>query len=671
MMLGDEIQQCCPRSPRVLPAGPEKGSTVTRYDLSAVPPQGGYVAKQCPVRVQNNALRPSEPLPPSPERQRRFDQGRGFEGSTVEHLEQVSTEVVVAAAETEEELEASTADAMESLVSVIVGGRLPTDSAGKRVGKPDLLVVADNGGYRPVDAKHHMTLEPAQDDRRGLPALCSSLAQPRLEDATVNDQYWAKKREDDLLQLAHYQRMLETAGLAAANGRWGGIVGTEQRIVWYDLDAPIWKTPSSTGTQKMRTTMERYDFEFDFRLDVIAVAHAHLRDSSVDLLVEPVAIGECPECPWRDYCREQLETGYGDVSLLPGIGWRQRKIHVAHGVRDRAELASLDIRTARLVADGVNVAEMQLLIEDLPPNTPVRDLAVVVRSKKALAALEDAGVRTFADLADLPRSTALYTDATMAALPEQIDLARAALGPASTYLRRGVETMLLPRADVEVDVDMENVEQGVYLWGALVSDRTKPDFTPRYTAFATWDPLDPDVELQNSLRFWEWLAAVRSEAEHKGLSFRAYCYNASAENTYLRRLGVAGGISDEVAAFIRSDQWVDLLKVIDAHLMTGGGLGLKKVAPIAGFSWSVEDPGGDASMLHYDRAVAGADEYEREHARTWLLTYNQGDVEATLAIRDWLDRENALLPRIESLDSMFVGKAGAQRSEVPDDDGTD
>ena len=628
---------------------------VTRYDLSAVPPQGGYVAKQCPVRAQNNVLRPSNPLPASPELQRRFDRGREFEGWAVERLEEVSAGVVVAAAqETEEELEASTAEAMDSRVSVIVGGRLPTDHVGKRVGKPDLLVVADDRGYRPVDVKHHMALEPAEADRRGLPALCSSLAEPRLEDATVDEQFWAKKREEDLLQLAHYQRMLETAGLAAASVRCGGIMGTEQRIVWYDLDAPIWNTPSSTGKQKVRTTMERYDFEFDFRLDVIAVAHAHLRDPSVDLLVVPVAIDECPQCPWRDYCRERLESGSGDVSLLPRIGWRQRRIHLAHGVRDRAELARLDIRTARLVSDGVDVAEMQSLIEDLPPETPIRDLGVVVRSKMQLAKLEDAGVGTFADLADLSRSTASYSDVAVSTLPEQIDLARATLGPAPLYRRRDVESFVVPRADIEVDVDMENVETGVYLWGALVSDRTKPGTAPDYKAFATWDPLDPEVEFQNSLRFWVWLAGVRNEAAHKGLSFRAYCYNASAENTYLRRLGMAGGILEDVIAFIRSDEWVDLLKVVDAHLMTGGGLGLKKVAPIAGFSWSVEDPGGGASMLRYDLAVPGEDEHEREHARTWLLTYNQGDVEATLAIRDWLEHDGALQPRIESLDSMFA-----------------
>jgi len=636
------------------PSRCREGGPLRRYDTSNLSPQGGYVAKQCPVRAQNNVLQPCQPLAASRELQRRFDRGREFEVSAVDDLEKASPGITVAAADTPEELEKATAEAIQDQAPVIVSGRLPTDLEGKRVGKPDLLVGANPAGYRPVDIKHHMTLAPAEPGRKGISAFCSSLDAPRLEDAEGDERYSARKREEDLLQLAHYQRMLEAAGLAAESGRWGGIIGTEERVVWYDLDAPMWITASSTGKQKVRTTMERYDFEFDFRLDVIAVAQAHLIDPSIELLVVPAAIDECPECPWRDYCRERLEAGSGDVSLIPRIGWRQRKLHFARGVRERAALARLDIPTARLVADGVNIAEMQSLIEDLPPETPISDLGAVVRSTKQLAALEDAGIRTFGDLEAMPAATAAYSDSGLSTLPEQIDLARAALGAEPIYRRRNVERLVVPRADIEVDVDMENVETGVYMWGALLSDRTKPAPSPEYTTFATWRPLDAEVEAANSGRFWAWLTELRDDAARRGFSFRAYCYNASAENTYLHRLGVARGILDEVTDFMRSDQWVDLLKVVSSQLITGGGLGLKKIAPIAGYAWSVDDPGGGASMVRYDVAVNSDDEAARDQARRWLLTYNQGDVEATLAIRDWLEHQGAELPTMESLDDQFV-----------------
>ena len=82
--------------------------------------------------------------------------------SAVEDLEKASPGITLAAADTPQELEDATAEAIEDRASVIVGGRLPTDHEGRRVGKPDLLVVADRGGYRPVDVKHHLTLAPAE-----------------------------------------------------------------------------------------------------------------------------------------------------------------------------------------------------------------------------------------------------------------------------------------------------------------------------------------------------------------------------------------------------------------------------------------------------------------------------------------------------------------------------
>jgi predicted RecB family nuclease len=90
---------------------------------------------------------------------------------------------------------------------------------------------------------------------------------------------------------------------------------------------------------------------------------------------------------------------------------------------------------------------------------------------------------------------------------------------------------------------------------------------------------------------------------------------------------------------------VDMLKVFDSQLITGAGVGLKAVAPLAGFTWPVEGAGGDEAMVRYDMAV-GADD-DRERARDWLLTYNRADVEATLGLRNWLERVGDTIPSIE------------------------
>ena len=613
---------------------------LTGLDLSLVPPQGGYVARRCPMRAQNDVVRPVVPRPVGPEVQRRFDQGNAFEESAITQLERLGGTGRVIDEATDE-----LATVAVENVAVLLGARLPTDFQGRRVGRPDMLVVAPGGGYRAVDVKHHVVLDPAGPDDRSSPALVSTLELPAFEDAASDELYSPRKREGDLLQLAHYQRMLEAAGLAAEGGRWGGVLGTERLIVWYDLDAPMWRKPPSSGQQ---SSMERYDAEFELRLSVIATALAHKDDPSVELLMAPVRIGECDECPWWEYCEGRLRSGSGNVTLLPRVGSREWKIHHDRGVKDRAALAALDPLTARVVSAGIDIPEFQRLVEGLPDDTPVRDLGVVVRAKTQLARLESEGVKTFGDLIRLDPVTAAYAGSGMSSLPEQIDLARAALGPSPIYRRRGVVDISVPRADVEVDVDMENIEEGVYLWGALRSVRNSGATESAYQSFVTWDPLRPPVELENSSEFWTWFRKIRSDAHRDGKTFRAYCYNASAENTYLKKLGIGLGILDEVNAFVQSEEWVDLLRVVDDQLITGTGSGLKAIAPLSGFAWGVEDPGGGISMVQYDVAAGATDTPERRAARDWLLTYNRGDVEATLAIRDWLQSAATTLPSITS-----------------------
>ncbi len=639
--------------------------------MSAVPPQGGYLAKRCPVKAQWDVLQPCEPLPPSPPLQRRLDRGVAFEREVVTRLIELHSGAVVITAQDPERTdavkaarEAKTLQAMTDGVPLIIAGRLPTDLVGRRVGEPDLLVAVDGGvKYRPVDIKHHRTLQ----STAGVQALCSTLDELAWEYAAPADGVSARKRGEDLLQLAHYQRMLESIGFAADDGRYGGIVGVEGVVTWHDLDAPVWQTPSASGRRsaglggergvkragppinprKNRSTMAVYDFEFDFRLDIIAVAVKHRADPAIETLVVPVRITECDECPWWSWCGPQLEAGAGDVSLLPGVGWRAWRTHRTHGVTDRAELAALDYRTATLVAAGVDLRPVLAALDSAPDGTSIAEI-VGERRQSRLAILAAAGIDTLGDARTLDEKTASYSDAPMRNLPRQIDNARAAGGPSPVYRRRGVDRVGVPRADIEVDIDMENTEDGVYLWGTLVTDRSGQLAGPDgYRAFASWEPLTAQTEAELFARFWSWLTGLRTAAFNARKSFSAYCYNANAENSQLRRIGATIGLDLEVAEFIGSGQWVDLLAVFGGQLITGRSAGLKNVAGLAGFTWSVPDPSGEGAIVRYDAAIGSGS--AAQAARDWLLEYNRCDVEATRALRDWLDGPAGDCPAVQDL----------------------
>ena len=79
-------------------------------------------------------------------------------------------------------------------------------------------------------------------------------------------------------------------------------------------------------------------------------------------------------------------------------------------------------------------------------------------------------------------------------------------------------------------------------------------------------------------------------------------------------------------------------------------MGLKTAAKLAGFEWRDEDGGGGLAMVRYAEATGDPDAEARAAARRWILEYNEDDVLATAALREWLDGAARLLPAVADIE---------------------
>ena len=102
-----------------------------------------------------------------------------------------------------------------------------------------------------VDVKHHRTINTGD-----AVLLTSTLAVPTPTAATPLAGSQLRADKDDALQLAHYRRMLQTQGWAAATSL-GGIIGKERVVVWYDLDEAMWTTPAKSDDKKRKPGRNR------------------------------------------------------------------------------------------------------------------------------------------------------------------------------------------------------------------------------------------------------------------------------------------------------------------------------------------------------------------------------------------------------------------------------
>lgn len=274
------------------------------------------------------------------------------------------------------------------------------------------------------------------------------------------------------------------------------------------------------------------------------------------------------------------------------------------------------------------------------------------RCEAELVAADDISLLVPGDRGADYRARGITTLTALAADPaagEMAALARAWKLQLPALRKRDVVTA--PRADVEIDIDMEAyLEHGCYLWGTFDGQQYRP--------FVTWGELGGREEAANFAAFWQWLSARRADAAAAGHSCLVYCYAAQGENHWLRTSArrfaqwhaELPGLPTlaEVEEFIASDQWVDMFRVVKKQLVGPYGLSLKTVAPIAGFQWRDAEPDGEASLAWYRQAVAGG--AEEPAFRRRLLEYNEDDCRSTAVLRQWLDGGGAqLLPTVAQI----------------------
>ncbi len=589
-------------------------------DPAPPPALGAYAATRCPRRTHNDfdatipALSGIADI--TADVQARIEAGMAFEEDIRRRLVDALGDDCIDLTELNlfgASAIAATESAMNSGMRVILGGQLPDDTPHGRRGRPDVLLrIGPQQGYArylPVDIKRHKVLTDSRSST--TPVNVSLLPEMSFENLIASPELTSRKHERDALQLAHYWRMLQSCDRAPELSPVGGVIGTDELeaglvVLWHDLTVPIYKTFSRSAEDgyALRSAIERYDHEFEFRSRIATVARERTGSVNDPLpLVEPVIIKECDTCPWVNYCREEL----GEFDASARIG----KL----SPREWLALRELGYSTVEHVA-ALDIAAIDDRVPAEQTNSPA-----VTATRRLLAKYLD-------EVSHIQNARRRLREAVMAG--------QMVLG--GSHLRRITNGAIdIPRADVEIDFDIENDRSAhVYLWGMLVTDHIAG--TSHFEHTTTWEELDAPSEAALALQFWNRLTEIVDDAARDEKSVLIYHYS-TPEPSNLRRISATATIAGlpthaEVDSLI-NETFVDLYPIMRANYFGRDGLGLKVAATRgAGFNWRDEDPGGLQSIGWLEQVRAGDTAFTQR-----VLEYNEDDVRATLALREWLSNQ--------------------------------
>lgn len=140
---------------------------------------------------------------------------------------------------------------------------------------------------------------------------------------------------------------------------------------------------------------------------------------------------------------------------------------------------------------------------------------------------------------------------------------------------------------------------------------------------------DRDGEADATRWVIEYLAARR--AAYPGM--HVYHYNHTERSSLVRLSERYGVAQSTLVELVQTGAFVDLMSVAGNAVQAGvESYGLKSLERLAGFVRDHEVGGGAGAVVHYEAWMRDGDV---EHLRH-IAEYNEDDVRATLALRDWL-----------------------------------
>jgi predicted RecB family nuclease len=535
--------------------------------------------------IHQIALSRTEPFssqrsPGSPEQDRRRNEAEELRRFVLGELKKLHPDAVTSSGHqhTEELITAGCPLILQPRLADTEARRTTSVNAFIRVGRTN-----DKFLYAPLVIKNHELTEPSTA-RHLVEGSFEKILPTEARDVDgLGLRSTATVRRDALL-LCGALRILQSYGAADESCR-GAVIDRQKRLWWLDL----------TSEALPKSNLSAYDALFEERRGVLEDLDSWL-DLGGTFPTSPYWHRDCLNCQFAEHCEKELDER-DDVSLTRFTSREQQAVLRAHGIETRRQLAGLRPLVAQQAKRNTSLSEDAELEERLAVSIERLDVLIY-------------------------RARAHVAGSSLRIVP--------------------ADQLTCPRADVEIDVDMESYSDATYLWGAYVTVRVPTEgVTEGYRAFVEWGELNDESEAKIFADFWQWLSEIRKTCSEQGRSLAAYCFWAQAENEAMMRAvrsPLPGGPRMEDLSSFWSEQpaqWIDLHEQAKNQIQTEGPLGLKLLATATGFSWRDENPSGEASMTWYEEAVR-SESSEAMASRTRILEYNEDDCRATLALREWL-----------------------------------